>query len=101
MKLEEQLRSWCEGFPLHSQAKVPNPVVCAKLYWPIGKACWYIVGYNPEAYVAYGFVTGIGDDDWGYFSVLDLLEAKIASIAPIELDEDFEPTPASALGIGR
>lgn len=89
----------CEGYPLRGQVDSDDPIICAKLYWPIGDARWYIVGYSPQTTVAYGFVVGVGGDKWGYFSVASLLETRIAGVMPAKLDEDFTPTRASVLGI--
>lgn len=96
-----RVRKRCEGYPLDAQRGVTDPVVCAKLYWPIGIARWYIIGYNPETDVAYGFVVGVGRDEWGYFSVESLLETLIAGVMPVRLDDGFVPTRASVLGIAH
>lgn len=95
------IRKRCEGYPLNAQLDVTDPIVCAKLYWPIGTARWYVIGYNPETDVAYGFIVGVGTDEWGYFSVGSLLETLIAGVMPVRLDDDFVPARASALGISH
>ncbi len=97
--LQERLRRRCEGYPLNKQRNHPDPVLCAKLYWPVGKARWYIAGYSPKTMLAYGFVVGVGKDEWGYFSVASLLETRIGGIMPVKLDENFGPVHASKLGI--
>lgn len=100
-KLERRIRALCKGFALHRQDADPDPIVCARLYWPIGRASWYIVGYNPRTYVAYGYVVGVGADEWGYFSVPSLLECKIAGVVPVKLDEGFKAVRASRLELAK
>lgn len=99
MRFEESLKRRCEGFPLHKQDGDPDPIVCAKLYWPIGAARWYIAGYDPDTYVAYGCVSGMGQDEWGFFSVPSLLETRIAGVMPARIDEKYVPVRASRLGL--
>ena len=96
--LEQELSRHCRGFPLHNQIGRNDPVVCAKLYWPIGTVAWYIAGYDSKSYVAFGFMTGMGDDRWGYFSVMAVAETLIAGVAPT-LDKDFTPEFASRIGL--
>lgn len=99
-KLERELKRRCQGFPLHNQVARLDPVICAKLYWPIGAVAWYIAGYDSGSYVAYGFATGLGKDGWGYFSVLSVIDTKIAGVPPT-LDMGFTATRASVLEILR
>lgn len=101
MSLEEKIRKRCEGFPLHRQDEDPDPLICARLYWPIGNAAWHITGYNQESYVAFGFVSGLGEDEWGYFFVPLLLKTRIAGVMPVKLDEAWKPVRASKLGVSR
>lgn len=101
MRLDTAIAKRCEGFPLHRQATDPDPLICAVLYWPIGTARWYITGYNPKTYVAYGFVRGMGADEWGHFSVQFLLMTRIAGVMPAKIDEAYKPVRASKLGIAR
>lgn len=95
---ERELGRLCRGFPLHSQVKRADPIICAKLRWPIGSVAWYVAGYDRRSYVAYGFMTGMGDDRWEYFSVLAVAETLIAGVAPV-LQKDFKPEFASLLGL--
>lgn len=100
-RFEGVLRKQCAGYPIHRQLNHPDPLICAKLYWPIGNACWYITGYNSKTYVAYGVVVGVGPETWGRFFVPALLETKIAGVMPVKLDEDWRPVRVSKLGITR
>lgn len=97
----DKLKARCEGYPIHRQLNHPDPLICAKLYWPIGNACWYITGYNPQTYVAHGVVVGRERDEWGRFYIPALLETKIAGVVPVKLDEDWKPVHASTLGIAQ
>ncbi|MDB5870688.1 MAG: hypothetical protein JWQ07_130 [Ramlibacter sp.] len=96
--LEQELRRRCRGFPLHSQIGRADPILCARIYWPIGAVAWYIAGYDSRSYVAFGLITGIGDDRWGYFTILSVVETLIAGVPPV-LDKDFKPEFASRLGL--
>lgn len=68
--LKEMRAKCCEAFPLDLQAMEPDPMICAVLYWPNGITHGYVTGCNPAAWAAYGFVSGVGSDEWGYFSAL-------------------------------
>jgi hypothetical protein len=50
---------------------------------------------------AFGYVVGLACDEWGYVSVSELLETKVAKVFPIMSDTTFVPLVASALGIER
>lgn len=101
MKLHDEIKKRCEQYPLLSQQNVADPVLCAKLFFPVGSGAWYITEYNPITFKAFGYVTGMGVDEWGYFSVSELFEVKIAGVFSIDVDLYFSPRPASELGILR
>jgi hypothetical protein len=99
MKIQDEIKRRCEQYPLYSQEKVVDQIFSAKLFFPIGSAVWYIAEYNPVTFEAYGYVMGLGDDEWGYFSVAELLEIKLAGVFSIELDLTFSPTRSSEIEI--
>lgn len=48
--------------------------ILVKLFNPTGAATWYATEYDAETRTFFGWVTGLGFDELGYFS-LDELEA--------------------------
>lgn len=101
MNVHHKLAIRCKQYPLYSQENVSDPIVCAKLFFPSGAATWYVTEYNPATCVAFGYVVGLGTDEWGYFSIDELFRIKAAGVFSIEVDLHFKPTPASQLGISR
>lgn len=95
MQIQDEIKKRCEEYPLYSQVKVVDKVFSAKLFFPSGSAVWYIAEYNPVTFEAYGYVMGLGDDEWGYFSIAELLKVKLAGVFSIELDLAFNPTRLS------
>ncbi len=101
MEVHEEVKRRCEQYPLKSQDDVRDPIVCAKLFFPFRVATWYVVEYNPVTCLAFGYVVGLGTDEWGYFSLAELVEIRIAGVYAVEVDMYFRPTLASQLGIER
>lgn len=101
MAVRKELTKRCERYPLYSQENVPDPTVCAKLFFPVGSATWYITEYNPATDIAFCYVVGLGTDEWGYVYIPELTAVKLAGVFSIEVDLYFDPTPASKLGIPR
>ncbi|WP_342619781.1 DUF2958 domain-containing protein [Rhodoferax sp. GW822-FHT02A01] len=101
MELLDEIKKRCEGFPLYSQENVSDPTIRVKLCFPIGKAAWYISEYDSVTMIAFGYVTGLAYDEWGYVSIRELLEAKIADTFSIMIDPMFKPMKVSCLGIVR
>jgi len=84
--------------PLHSQEGITDPIVhirflAAELGW-----MWYVTEGSPEDddFVFFGFVIGV-EEEWGYFWLSELTEARELSGHPIERDLHFEPKPFSRL----
>lgn len=61
-----------KAYPLHSQENETDPLVIAKFFDPCGSATWYIAEYDPVEKVAFGFVTGLHEDEFGYISLEEL-----------------------------
>lgn len=51
--------------------------------------------YDPQTRVAFGYVTGLFEDEWGTFSIDELTELRWMGIPRIELDLHVEPQPIS------
>jgi hypothetical protein len=97
MKIEEELWERCKGVPPRAALKSLDPMLYARLYWPIGQAEWFIAGYDHELASAYGLVRLNGRAEWGYFRIPELQASRIAGIKPLVLDSSFQPTLASRL----
>lgn len=66
-----------KDFPLRSQEGVKDPTVGCKLFTLAGSARWWITEFDPATGHAFGFVTGMVDDEWGYVSVQELSQIKL------------------------
>lgn len=101
MQLHNELQKRCEKYPLYSQEHVKDPIVCAKLFFSISRATWYVTEYNPVTQIAFGYVKGLMHDEWGYISIPELQSVKLANVFSVEVDLYFEAQPASRLGFAR
>lgn len=66
-----------------------DPVVVAK-FFNCGAGTWYAVEYDPQNRICFGYVTGLGFDEWGDFSIDELESVKCPPFnLPIERDLYF------------
>lgn len=72
-------------------------LVVIKLFNPVGSATWYLTEYSPEEKVAFGYVTGMTADEWGYVSITELESLKLRLGQKIERDLHFSPISVAAL----
>lgn len=80
------------------QVKESDPIVVTKFFTPSGGATWYATEYIPEENVCYGYVCGLGTDEWGYFSIDELESIKCPPFGlPIERDLYFDECRFSQL----
>lgn len=84
-------------YPLYSQENTPDPLVIAKLFDAYGAATWYLTEFDPESNIAFGYVVGLGNDEWGYSSLQELESVKhsVLKVPRIELDLYFTQVPIS------
>lgn len=68
------------------------PVV-AKYFDPCGAATWYAAEFDPESRVFFGYVTGLGYDELGSFS-LDEFEAFKGRMG-LGIERDLHYSPGS------
>jgi len=61
-----------EKNPLYSQEECEDKIIIAKLFDTFGSATWYLTEYNPSEKIAFGYVTGLMQDEWGYVSITEL-----------------------------
>jgi len=73
MKLTtEEFEELFKDYPLYSQEHAKDPLVIAKLFDPCGSATWYLTEYDPVEKRAFGYVTGLQEDEFGYTSLIEL-----------------------------
>ena len=73
MKLiTEEFEKLFEEYPLYKQEDEKDPLVVAKLFDPVGAGTWYLTEYDPEQKIAFGYVTGLQVDEFGYVSLIEL-----------------------------
>ena len=85
-----------EEYPLYAQEKEDDPLVEAELFDPCGSATWYLTEYDPDTKTAFGFVTGLQVDEFGYVSLNELEEIKRPFDLTIERDLYFVQKRLSA-----
>jgi len=76
-----------------------DPLVIAKFFNPTGSGTWYATEYNPQDKTFFGYVSIFNDwnDEWGYFSLIELESLKGPFSLGIERDIYFSPTPISKI----
>lgn len=63
---------------------IKNKVLLIRFYAEFTNWSWYVVEYDPENNIAFGYVEGF-EKEWGYFSIEELMENNV------KRDEKFEP----------
>lgn len=81
------------------QENKKDPLVIAKFFNPAGAGTWYATEYDPKEKMFFGYVSIFGDwnDEWGYFSLDELIDYKGPYGIGIERDLYFEECPASKI----
>jgi hypothetical protein len=87
-----------KDFPLYSQEKNADPLVGVKLFHAFGAGTLYLTECDPEGKRAFGYVTGLGGDEWGYVSIDELAAIWLGpGIPSIEVDLYLSPKPFSQI----
>jgi hypothetical protein len=73
-----------------SQSETLNPIIITKFFDPVGSGTWYVSEYEPETKICFGYVTGLGHNEWGYFSLTELEAIERPFGLTIERDSSFE-----------
>mgnify|MGYP003560946826 CR=1 FL=1 len=86
-----------KNYPLRSQAEINDPLVIAKVFDTFGGATWYLLEYDPEDKITFCYVTGLGENEFGYSSLTEMEEIMHPTfkIPRIERDLYFTPAPLS------
>jgi len=59
------------------QKDIDDPRVIAVFFNPVGEGTWYAISYNEERNTCFGYVEGLGYDEWCEFSMKELEELKL------------------------
>lgn len=86
-----------KDFPLYSQEKSRDPLVGVKLFHAFGAGTWYLTEYDQEEQLAFGYVTGLAFDEWGYVSLIEMADITFHGVPSIEVDVFFSPRPMSTI----
>ena len=90
MKLiTKEFEALFKDYPLYSQEEAEDPIVIVKLFDPCGSASWWLTEYDPRENIAFGYVTGLVADEWGYVSLGELEGIQRPFGLTIELDLYF------------
>lgn len=82
--------------PLYSQEHVADPMIRVKFFDPCGSATWYGLEFDGND-TFFGYVTGFGSDELGYFSLSELEAIRGPLGIGIERDLYFTPVPLSSV----
>lgn len=97
MSLRQEVQIRLAAYPLYSQEGQSDPVVHCKLFHAYGAGTWYLTEYDGKD-IAFGYVTGLHVDEWGYVAISELEALHIGGSVPrIECDLYFDPTPFSEI----
>ncbi len=101
--ITNELVQMFENFPLYAQEEDRDPIIVAKLFNAYGSGVWYLTEYDPADQVAFGYVTGLAYDEWGYISLKELEEVQHPAfgIHCIERDLYFDQKRFSELGLKK
>ena len=51
--------------------------------------------YDPQERTAFGYVTGLAEDEWGYISIDELANLTFHGVPMIEIDRHHKPVPTN------
>ena len=99
--ITKELVKMFEKYPLYTQDSESDPLVVAKLFDAYGAGTWYLTEYDPAEQIAFGYVTGLAYDEWGYVSLKELGEIQhpFFKVHRIERDLYFVQQRFSELGL--
>jgi hypothetical protein len=84
--------------PLYSQERNKDPILYIKFFTPDSSWTWYVTeGQEEEGdFIFFGYVIGL-EEEWGYFSLSELMAARGPLNLPIERDLYFTQAPFSKI----
>lgn len=75
---------------LYSTEEMKDPVLQVKIFHPFSSYTFFILEYDPEKNLAFGYVTGLVEDELGYVDMKELEEVKIMGV---RMERDLYYTP--------
>jgi len=73
------------------QESSKDPIVIAKYFSPGGSYTFFATEFDPISRCFFGFVHGLGNDEWGYSSLEEMLSVRCPPFGlPIERDFYFK-----------
>ena len=85
---------------IYSTQNEKDPIVKMKFFNPYGAGTWYLIEYDPEENLAFGYVD-LGSAELGYFSITELESINLPYGLKIERDEYFEPCYLSEVNLEK
>ena len=84
---------------LDSQENPKDPTVYIKFFTPDSKWTWYVTEGSQRGndFEFFGYVIGVVEGDWGYFSLSELQKVRGPHRLSVERDTDFKPVPFSQI----
>ena len=82
------------------QEECADPVIIAKFFNPCGSQTWYVISYDESSNCCFGYVTGMFEDELGYFSIDELESLQVPPFGMrIERDLFFTPRKLSEIKV--
>ena len=78
-----------KNYPLYSQENQSDPLIIAKLFDAFGSGTWYLTEFNPDSLVAFGYVTGLIADEWGYVPLDELASIEVTNFGVPRIERDL------------
>jgi len=75
-----------------SQDEVLDPTLIAKFFNPCGSQTWYAISYEEASHCCFGYVTGMFEDELGYFSIDELESLQVPPFG-LRIERDLYFTP--------
>ncbi len=85
---------------LYSQEKNPDPVTVCKFFNPAGSGTWYVLEGRADDTgdcLFFGYVTGLQENELGYFTLKELESVRVRFGLRIERDLHYSPEPISKI----
>lgn len=81
---------------LYDTEEEKDPMCHVKLFNPMGAGTWYIIEYDPEEKIAFGYADlNMGFPELGYIGITELENIQLPLGMKIERDLYWEPRPLS------
>jgi len=80
----------------YTQEENEDPLAIVKLFTPDSNWTWYVIEYDPDAQLAFGYVVGL-EQELGYFSIRELMGIRGPLGLRIERDLHWSPRALSQI----